>query len=130
MENWSEIQESMKADIDQLKNQMGQMFEMIVALKDVVVVQNEEAQSSHSPIFQQRTLQTHDPIHKNKANQEFPPCGLPLNYESPYEGYEDQENGPPVVNAASTKGQHEFTQVPTSHVEKVVINKSPSTTQP
>jgi len=30
----SEVQESMKADIDQLKTQMGQMFEMMVALKD------------------------------------------------------------------------------------------------
>jgi len=42
MEKLGEVQESMKADIDQLKNQMGQMFEMIVALKDAIVVRNEE----------------------------------------------------------------------------------------
>jgi len=44
----SEVQESMKADIDQLKTQMGQMFEMMVALKDVVSVRNEE--NLHIPL--------------------------------------------------------------------------------
>jgi len=50
MDNWGEMQKSIKADIDQLKNLMRQMFEMMVALKDVVAVRNEEAQSSH-PLF-------------------------------------------------------------------------------
>jgi len=31
---------------------MGQMFEMMVALKDAVTIRNEEAQSSHPPILQ------------------------------------------------------------------------------
>jgi len=52
------MQENMKADIDQLKNQVGQIYEMMVVLKDVVVAQNEEEQSSHPPIFEQGTLQT------------------------------------------------------------------------
>jgi len=52
----NEVQESMKADIDQLKTQMGQMFEMMVALKDVVTVRNEEAQSSHPLYFNTVTL--------------------------------------------------------------------------
>jgi len=56
------MQESMKAyinqlknqvaDIDQLKNQVGRIYEMMITLKDVVATQNEEAQSSHPPIFQ------------------------------------------------------------------------------
>jgi len=122
MENLSEMQESMKADIDQLKNQMGQMFEMMVALKDVVAVRNEEAQSS---------LHTRGPNQGNKANQEFSLYGLPLNYEPTYEDYAEQETIPLVVNVANAKGQPEFTQVPpASHVEKVVIHKIPSTTQP
>jgi len=45
--------------------------------------------------------------------------------------YAEQENVPSVVNAATEKGQPEFTQVPRDgHGEKVVINKIPSTTQP
>jgi len=42
-----------------------------------------------------------------------------------------EETIPQVVNAASAKGQPEFTQVPpVDHAENVVINKIPSTTQP
>jgi len=57
MEKFHEAQESMKADVDQLKNQMSQMFEMMVALKDAIVARNEEAQSS-----QQGTVQTRNPM--------------------------------------------------------------------
>jgi len=124
MEGWGEMQESMKADIDQLKNQMSQMFEMMVAFKDAIAARNEEAQSS-----QQGGLQTRKPNHGNKASQEFPPYGLPLNYEPPYEEYEEQETMPPVANAV--RGQPVYTQIPlASNAEKVVINKAPSTTQP
>jgi len=104
MDNCGEMQESMKADIDQLKNQMGQMFEMMVALKDAVAVRNEEAQSSHPPVLQQGTSQTRDPNCGNRNIQEFPPYGLPLNYELVYEGYEEQEIVPPMGNAANPKG--------------------------
>jgi len=45
MEKFEEAQESMKADVDQLKSQMSQMFEMMVAIKDAIAVRNEEAQS-------------------------------------------------------------------------------------
>ena len=50
------MQESMKANIDQLKTQMGQIFEMMVALKDAVTVRNKEAQSSHPPLLQHSNL--------------------------------------------------------------------------
>jgi len=81
--------------------------------------------------FNKGHYRSRDLNHGNKASQEFPPYGLPPNYELPYENYADQENIPPIVNAASVKGKLEFTQVPpASHVEKVVINKVPSTTQP
>jgi len=105
---------------------MSQMFEIMVALKDEIAIRNEEAQSS-----QQGGLQTRKPNHGNKASQEFPPYGLPLNYEPPYEEYKEQETIPPVANAASTKGQPKFTQVPpASNAEKVVVIKVSSTTQP
>jgi len=56
---------------------------------------------------------------------------LPLNYEPSYEKGVEQETIPQVVNAASAKGQPEFTQVPpVDHGENVVISKYPSTTQP
>jgi len=99
---------------------------MMVALKDAVTARNEEAQAS-----QQRTLQTPNPNHGNKASQEFPPYGLPPNYEPSYKEYEEQETIPLVANAASTKGQPESTQVPlANHIEKGVLNKIPSTNQP
>jgi len=56
---------------------------------------------------------------------------LPLNYEPPYDKGVEQETITQFVNAASAKGQLEFTQVPPfDHGENVVINKIPSTTQP
>jgi len=55
------------ADIDQLKSQVSQIYEMMITLKDVVVARNEEAQSLHPHVFQQGTLQTRDPNHGNKA---------------------------------------------------------------
>jgi len=94
----------MKADVDQLKSQMSQMFEMMVAIKDAIAVRNEEAQSS-----QQGVVQTRNPSHGNRASQEFPPYGLPQNYEPPYEEYEGQETVLPVANAASTRVQPEYT---------------------
>jgi len=124
MEKFEEAQESMKADVDQLKNQMSQIFEMMVALKDAIAVRNEEAQSS-----QQGVVQTRNPNHGNIASQEFPPYSLPLDYEPPYEEYEGQETIQPVANAASTRVQPEYTQVPpASNAEKVVFNKVSSTT--
>jgi len=104
---------------------------MMITLKDAVDARNDEAQSSHPPIFQQGTLQTRNLNQGNRTNQEFPLYGLPLNYEPPYEEGVEQETIPQVVNVASAKGQPEFTQVPpVGHGEKVVISKIPATTQP
>ena len=97
------MQESMKADIDQLKTDMGQMFEMMVALKDAVAVCNEEAQSSHPPL-----LQHSNPNGGNRNTHESHPYGMPLNYESVYEEQGDM----PMGNAANPKGQPEVTQMP------------------
>jgi len=121
----NEVQESMKADIDQLKTQMGQMFEMMVALKDAVTVRNEEAQSSHPPL-----LQHGNPNVGNRNIYESHPYGMPLNYEPVYEEYEEQGEMP-MGNAANPKGQLEATQIPlASRMEKVVVDKVPSSTQP
>jgi len=108
------MQESMKADInqlknqvagiDQLKNQVERIYEMMITLKDAVAAQNDEAQSSHPPIFQQGTLQTQNLNQGNRTNQEFPLFGLPLNYEPPYKKGVEQETIPQVVNAGSAKG--------------------------
>jgi len=99
----NEVQESMKADIDQLKTQTGQMFEMMVALKDTVTVRNEEAQSSH-PLL----LQHSNPNGENRNTHESYPYGMPLNYEPIYEEYEEQGDMP-MGNAANPKGQPETT---------------------
>jgi len=133
----------MKSDINDLKDQMSQihglkdqMSKILKALiilnsKREVVTRNERAQSSHPLIFQQGTLQTQNLNQGNRTNQDFPLCGLPLNYEPLYEEGVEQETIPQDVNAASARGQPEFTQVPPSgRGENVVINKTPSTTQP
>jgi len=145
MENWEQTQEAMKAmksDIKDLKDQMSQIhglkdqmshiLEVLTILnsKREATISNEEAQSSHPPIFQQGTSQTRDLNQGNQTNQEFPLYGPPLNYEPSYEKGVEQETIPQVVNTASAKGQPEFTQVPpVDHGENVVINKIPSTIQ-
>ena len=104
---------------------MGQMFEMMVALKDAVTVRNEEAQSSHPPM-----LQHCNPNGRNRNTHESHPYGMPLNYEPVYEEYEEQGDMP-MSNTANPKGQPEATQMPlASCMEKVVIDKVPSNTQP
>ena len=121
------------SQIHGLKDQMSQILEALTILnnKREATIRNEEAQSSHPPIFQQGTPQTLDLNQENRTNQEFPLYDLPLNYEPLYEKGVEQETIPQVVNAASAKGQPKFTQVPpVDHGENVVINKVPSTTQP
>jgi len=52
MEDWGEAQESIKSEICQLKDQIGQILETLVALKstkDIPVVRNEEA-TSFNPV--------------------------------------------------------------------------------
>ena len=96
---------------------MGQMFEMMVALKDAVTVRNEEAQSSRPPL-----LQHCNPNGGNRNTRESRPYGMPLDYEPEYEEYEEQGDVP-MGNAANPKGQPEATQMPLAgHMEKVVID--------
>ena len=101
------------------------MFEMMVALKDAVTICNEEAQSLHPPILQHSNLNG-----ENRNTRESHPYGMPLNYESVYEEYEEQGDMP-MVSAANPNGQPEITQMPSaSRMEKVIIDKVPSNTQP
>jgi len=104
---------------------------IILHNKHEATTRDEGAQSSHPPIFQPGTLQTRDPHQGNQTNQEFPLYGLPLNYEPPYEEGVEQETIPQDVNAANTRAQPEFIQVPPGgRGEDVVINKILTTTQP
>jgi len=55
---------------------------------------------------------------------------MPLNYEPVYEEYEEQGDMP-MGSVANPKGQPEITQMPsTSRMEKVIMDKVPSNTQP
>ncbi|XP_014522722.1 uncharacterized protein LOC106779175 [Vigna radiata var. radiata] len=65
MENQEEVQEEMKADIQQLKGQMSQILEALNALQD--------PGDSRAPRPQQRASEA----------QTFPPYGLPPNYTPP-----------------------------------------------
>jgi len=136
MEDWDQTQETMKeikSYINDLKDQMSQILEALTILnnKREAVTGNEGAQSSHPLIFQQGTLQSQNLNQGNRTNQDFPLYNLPLNYEPPYEEGVEEETIPQDVNAASARGQPEFTQVPLGGCgENVVINKIPSTTQP
>ena len=75
-------------------------------------------------------LQHCNPNGGNRNTHESQPYGMPLNYEPGYEEYEEQGDMP-MGNAANPKGQPEATQIPlASRMEKVVIDKVPSNTQP
>jgi len=55
---------------------------------------------------------------------------MPLNYEPVYEEYKEQGDMP-MGSAANPKGQPEITQMPSaSRMEKVIMDKVPSNTQP
>jgi len=76
--------ESVKNDVNQLKDQMGQILEALVALKnprDNSATRNDEATSSNPTILQIGALQTNNA----QGNSAWPPYGLPPNYTPPYE---------------------------------------------
>ena len=84
MENLGEVIESVKNDVNQLKDQMGQMLEALAALKSTresQVVRNEEATSSNLVMQQIGTVPVPRLDHTG-----WPPYGLPPNYSPPYEG--------------------------------------------
>jgi len=87
MENLGEVVESVKNDINQLKDQMGQILEALAGLKSTrenLVARNEEATSSN-PVVQQ-------------IGTGWPPYGLPPNYSPPYEGQVEHEQPPPLIS--------------------------------
>jgi len=84
MEDLGAVVESMKNDVNQLKDHMGQIFEALVALKntrDNSTTRNDEATSSNPAMLQIGALQTNT----TQGNNGWPPYGLPPNYTPPYE---------------------------------------------
>ena len=84
MEDLGAIVESVKNDVNQLKDQMGQILEALVALKntrDNSVTINDEATASNPAMLQIRALQTNTA----QVNSGWSPYGLPPNYTPPYE---------------------------------------------
>jgi len=76
--------EFVKNGVNQLKDQMGQIIEALVALKntrDNSATGNDEATSSNPVMLQNGVLQTN--IAQGKSG--WPPYGLPRNYTPPYE---------------------------------------------
>ena len=57
MEECEQAQENMKSNIDQLKEQVGQILEAMMSLKNMMNTRNEEVQSSHPPVLQSGALQ-------------------------------------------------------------------------
>jgi len=96
MENLEEAVEFVKNDVNQLKEQMGQILEALVDMnntKESLVVINEETISSN-PVVQQIGM-----VLVPKLNHiGWPPYGLPPNYIPPYEGQPEQEQPPPLVS--------------------------------
>jgi len=84
MEDLDATVESMKNDVNQLKYQMGQILEVLVALKntrDNFATRNDEATSSNPAMLQIGALQTNNA----QGNSGWLPYGLPPNYTPPYE---------------------------------------------
>jgi len=84
MEDLGAVVESVKNDVNQLKDQMGQIVEALVTLKnmrDNSATKNDEATSSNPAMLQIGALQTNTV----QGNSGWPPYGLPLNYTPPYE---------------------------------------------
>jgi len=76
------IVETVKNDVNQLKDQMGQILEALVALKntkDNSATINDEATSSNPAMLQIGALQTNTA----QGNSGWPPYGLPPNYTPP-----------------------------------------------
>jgi len=95
MENLGEAVEAMKDDMNQLKDQIGQILEAFAALRSAresQIVRNEEATSSDPVVQQIGAIPTSKLDHTG-----WPPYGLPHNYRPPYEGQAEQEQPPPVV---------------------------------
>jgi len=90
-----EAVESVKNDVNQLKDQMGQILEALAALKSTresLMVRNEEATSSNPVVQQIGTVPVPRLDHTG-----WPPYGLPPNYSPPYEGQAEQEQPPPLI---------------------------------
>jgi len=143
MENWEQAMKAMQDEIDELKDKVNQIHGLkdqldqilehltVVSSKPEVTTRDEGTQSSHPPVFQPGTSQTRDFYHGNRTNPEWPPYGLPLNYEPPYEEGVEEETIPHDVSASNARSQPELIQVPPGgRGEDVVINRILTTTQP
>ena len=84
MEDLGASVEFVKNDVNQLKDQIGQILEALVALKntrDNSATRNYEATSFNPAMLQIGALQTNNA----QGNSGWPPYGLPPNYTPPYE---------------------------------------------
>ncbi|XP_022637926.1 uncharacterized protein LOC111241863 [Vigna radiata var. radiata] len=84
MEDWEEERETVKADISQLKDQVGQILEALKAMKTAGDTSSAKAEDN-----------THPPIHNAVGTQfTFPMYGLPPGYTPPIG---DQSEEPPLT---------------------------------
>jgi len=89
----SEKQETLQADVNQIKDQMSQILEALAALqsaRETPVIRNEEITSSYPPIS--HSVQNNVVQGGKVAHAEFPPYGLPPGYTPPMAEYPRQEH--------------------------------------
>jgi len=114
MEDLGASVESVKNDVNQLKDQMGQILEALVALKntrDNSATRNDEATSSNPAILQIGALQTNTA----QGNSGWPPYGLPPNYTSPDENVQGVVTPNVIVDPAG---------IPVSQPEPIQVQPS------
>jgi len=93
MEEFSEKQETLQADVNQIKDQMRQILEALAALqsaRETPVIRNEEVTSSYPSVS--HPVQNNVVQGGKVAHAEFPPYGLPLGYTPPMAEYPRQEH--------------------------------------
>jgi len=96
MEILTKVVDSVKNDVNQLKDQMGQILEALTAMKSIKespVVKNEEA-TSFNPVVQQIGMV---PVPRLDHTR-WPPYGVPPNYTPPYEAQLEQEQPAPLIS--------------------------------
>jgi len=95
MKNLAEAVDSVKNDVNQLKDQIGQILEALAAMKSTrenSMVRNDEATSSDLVVQQIGMVPVPRLDHTG-----WPPYGLSPNYTPPYEGQQEHEQLPPLI---------------------------------
>jgi len=103
-----------KNDVDQLEDQIGQILEALVALKntrDNSTTRNDEATSSNPAMLQIGSFQTNNA----QGKIGWPPYGLPPNYTPPYENVQGTVTPNVIVDPAG---------IPVSQPESIQVQPS------